>query len=481
MLASSLPSKIQLPFANTGTKNTIPVPSQIGITPGAASYTDGFPPLTFTPLASGGIPPDGADVNGILNAVTAVQQWQSAGGIFKFDSAFSTAIGGYPAGAILLSTDGITRWLNLVDNNTADPDGGSAGGTWLSLNAENGLTDVTGLAGTNVTLTSTQYKNAIITLAGTLTANIQIIFPVTKRKWIIINNTTGNFTITAKTSGGTGVIINQGSANAVYGDGTNIVDTQFVTATSIPQISPVSASVAANALTVGYGPASLTFRNATASDGSVQNVKAGTALSLTVPSGATLGTVSGNAERLILLVLNNVGVAELAIVNESGGVNLDESGVISTTAISGTSNSNNVIYSTAARSNVAYRKVGYVEITEATAGTWATGPTKVQGIGGQAGVNGQTIGIGQTYQIVTGSRTSGVTYYNTTGKPIFVTISASTSTAGSLSPTVSGVALPVVAIVAGTAMGTSFIVPPEFSYSVVIAGTVTGTTWVELR
>src|SRR5574340_119594 len=98
MLASNIPSKIQLPFASSGTKNTIPVPSQIGITPGAASYTDGFPPLTFTALTAGGIPPDGADVNGVLNAITAIKQWQSAGGHFKYDSAFSTAIGGYPAG-----------------------------------------------------------------------------------------------------------------------------------------------------------------------------------------------------------------------------------------------------------------------------------------------------------------------------------------------------------------------------------------------
>ena len=51
------PGKLVLPFANAGAKNTIPTASQIGIVAGAASLTDGFPPLTRTPLAAGGVPP----------------------------------------------------------------------------------------------------------------------------------------------------------------------------------------------------------------------------------------------------------------------------------------------------------------------------------------------------------------------------------------------------------------------------------------
>lgn len=229
MLASAVPSRIQLPFANAGTKNTIPVASQISITPGAASYTDGFPPLTFLPLASGGIPPDGADVNGVLNAITAIQQWQSAGGQFTYNAAFSTAIGGYPAGAILMSSDGLTEWLNLADNNTTDPDGASSA-NWAPV-ASYGITAVTGLTNANVTLSSTQFKNRIITLTGTLTGNVQIIFPTLKSEWKVFNNTSGAFTITAKTAAGTGVIIAQGGMSSVYGDGANIVDSGLMTQT----------------------------------------------------------------------------------------------------------------------------------------------------------------------------------------------------------------------------------------------------------
>lgn len=220
MLASEIPARIPLPFADSGTKNAIPTASQIGITPGAASLTDGFPPLTFTPIASGGIPPAGADFNGILNMITAVQQWQSAGGIFKYDATFSTAIGGYPAGAVLLGSDNETQWLNLADNNTTDPESSPA--DWAVLSSY-GITAVTGLTNTNVTLTPAQYSKSIITLAGTLTGNIQIIFPVTMQKCLVINNTTGAFTVTCKTASGTGRTVPQDGIQEFVGDGTNLL------------------------------------------------------------------------------------------------------------------------------------------------------------------------------------------------------------------------------------------------------------------
>lgn len=127
MDALDIPDKISVPFANTGDKNVIPVASQIGITPGAASFEDGFPPLTRTPLPSGGIPPSGADFNGVFFDITAIQKWQSAGGLFRYDSAFATDIGGYPKGCALGSADGLSVWINTVDNNTTDPDAGGAG------------------------------------------------------------------------------------------------------------------------------------------------------------------------------------------------------------------------------------------------------------------------------------------------------------------------------------------------------------------
>lgn len=90
------------------------------------------------------------------------------------------------------------------------------------------------------------------------------------------------------------------------------------------------------------------------------------------------------------------------------------------------------IYSTTARTNVAYRVVGFVDAVNTT-GAWAT-PVLVQGTGGQALAALSSAGYGQTWQDVTVSRVSGTTYYNTTGKQITVSarstegINATTST-----------------------------------------------------
>ncbi|MGE8567483.1 MAG: gp53-like domain-containing protein [Achromobacter sp.] len=133
MQASNAPSKSAVPFAQSGTKNTIPVASQIGVTPGAASFTDGFPPLTMTPLSAGGVPPYGADFNGILNFLSAAARWAQAGAGYPYDAAFSTAIGGYPKGAMLKQASGNGYWLNLAENNTTNPDTGGA--NWIALPA----------------------------------------------------------------------------------------------------------------------------------------------------------------------------------------------------------------------------------------------------------------------------------------------------------------------------------------------------------
>ena len=81
MLASSVPAKIGTIFgavcraAAFITWNPLPVPSQIGISNGRASFTDGFPPWCFS---AGGYP-WGQDFNGLLFMISAWDQWQNAG------------------------------------------------------------------------------------------------------------------------------------------------------------------------------------------------------------------------------------------------------------------------------------------------------------------------------------------------------------------------------------------------------------------
>lgn len=135
MKAIDIPGKLQIPFANAaggGFIRPIPVASQIGIQNGAASLTDGFPPLTFLPTGAGGVFPFGQDVNGILNEISAWSRWQAAGGPVVYDSVFQALVGGYPLGAIVQSavTLGLL-WLCTADDNVTNPDTG--GGGWRSL------------------------------------------------------------------------------------------------------------------------------------------------------------------------------------------------------------------------------------------------------------------------------------------------------------------------------------------------------------
>ncbi len=251
---------------------------------------------------------------------------------------------------------------------------------------------------------------------------------------------------------------------------------------AIPQIQSVTASVAANALTVGLDPTTLAFRSATLTDGTISSVTIPSALSLTVPSGATLGTVNGVQANLTILALNNAGTVELGIVNMGGGVNLDETTLVSTTAIGAAATAANVIYSDAALSSVPFRVVGYIAIAEAAAGTWATGPTLVQGAGGQAIAAMQSLGVGQTWQAVTASRALGATYYNTTARPIAVHIVGNQGTVGGFSilPTIDGVTLTYGFYGDnGTYGWADFIVPPGASY--VVTGDISIAYWDELR
>lgn len=180
---------------------------------------------------------------------------------------------------------------------------------------------------------------------------------------------------------------------------------------STPQIQPLpTPTFNAGAMTIPSAAYVLDFRSATPGAGGVTTVS-GSPAALVVPSGATLGTASGQQATLAILEMNNAGTLEQAIVNTTGGIDLSETGVISTTAISSSANSANVVYSTAARSNVAYRVAGYYISTQATAGTWATSPSLVQGAGGESMKH-----IGAISNSVTVATTSG-TVIDLTGVP----------------------------------------------------------------
>lgn len=104
----------------------------------------------------------------------------------------------------------------------------SGGGTTFDYLA----IDVSG--GGSYTLNTFQLNKISYNLTGILTANRDIIVPATVQQYWITNSTTGGYTLTVKTSAGTGIVVAQGDAQILYSNGTDVVKGQTGTSLSLP-------------------------------------------------------------------------------------------------------------------------------------------------------------------------------------------------------------------------------------------------------
>ena len=108
-------------------------------------------------------------------------------------------------------------WGDIVDTTHELPEDAIAGRLLKSVAgaADVTLTDNDGAAD--------EHRNMIHEFTGALTGNINVIVPDTSKLYFVYNNTSGSYTLTVKTSTGTGVAVPQGGREALYSDGTNIV------------------------------------------------------------------------------------------------------------------------------------------------------------------------------------------------------------------------------------------------------------------
>lgn len=318
MKSTDAPQKQPIPFGSNGPRDAITATTPSGSN--QASYDQGFPPITMTLKSAGGLPPKGQDMNQILFEQSSFNRYYAAGGGYAFDSAFSAGIGGYPAGARIPNTTLNGFWVNTIEDNSTNPENSTGALTgWIPQDSY-GITSITGLTSSSVTLTSLQASKDRIVLTGALTANINIVVPAWVKRWEVVNNTTGSFTVTIKTPSGSGVSISSGSTAMVIGDGTNIINNYspgaligvqyFVgTATYVPTVGTRSIIVEA----VGGGGAG----------GGAAATGAG---AVSVGSGGTAGSygkgryTSGFSGALI-----NVGNGGLPTASESGGDGGDSS------------------------------------------------------------------------------------------------------------------------------------------------------------
>jgi len=83
--------------------------------------------------------------------------------------------------------------------------------------------------GVDVTLTAAEARNQVMEFTGALTGNISVIVPAVAGVFVVGNSTSGSYTLTVKTSAGTGIAVTRGKNALLLCDGTNVVnaDTDF--------------------------------------------------------------------------------------------------------------------------------------------------------------------------------------------------------------------------------------------------------------
>ena len=222
MKSTDAPVKQIVPFGANGPRDAITATTPSGSN--QASYDQGFPPITMTLKSAGGLPPKGQDMNQILYEGSTFDRYFAAGGSYPYDASFASGIGGYPLGARVLNSVKSGFWVNTIEDNTANPENTTAALTGWVPQESPGITTISGLSSSSLTLNSVQASKSRLVLNGSLTANINIVVPAWVKIWQVVNNTTGSFTVTIKTPSGTGVAMAAGTTHYVIGDGTNIIE-----------------------------------------------------------------------------------------------------------------------------------------------------------------------------------------------------------------------------------------------------------------
>lgn len=160
-----------IPFAVNGEKNTIQVYRQANQDQEDATFSEGWPKITMIPLSSGGIPPKGLDINGVLYQLSLDTVHRQSGKQMQFDATYASNIKGYSKGAMLQSSDLTRLYLNTVDGNLTDPDSSSASGWNVYAQTPTATSTTTGTVKIADNLTSTATDTALTANQGRILAS----------------------------------------------------------------------------------------------------------------------------------------------------------------------------------------------------------------------------------------------------------------------------------------------------------------------
>lgn len=225
-----------------------------------------------------------------------------------------------------------TTYLELDDqatgaNNNTWGDVADANMTYLELAIARLLSVAT--TGGSTTLTSAQNRYPIIAITGVLVSNATIVVRTAEKNWIFLNQTTGDYTVTVKTTAGTGKTIPRQKAVKLYCDGTNV---EYARAPGIPH---AAAGGTVDAITATFYPATVA---ADLEDGYTWIVEAAGANTVTTPTfnpdGTGALTIKKNgAQALAVGDIRAAGHKLVLVYDKSGGhVELINPAIVAATA-----------------------------------------------------------------------------------------------------------------------------------------------------
>lgn len=147
-------------------------------------------------------------------------------------------------------------------------------------------------------------------------------------------------------------------------------------------------------------PGFISFRNSSG-NGARTLVTVTSNLSVTIPSGATMGHASGVPDFIHVYVMNQgSGVLQLCVSTEDLW---SEDFVWDSTVLNTASDLRTVLYSPAAETGRPIRFAARIDITETTAGTWASNATRTSGASGdRSGVISAAVGQSGAVSLSTG-------------------------------------------------------------------------------
>jgi hypothetical protein len=120
---------------------------------------------------------------------------------------------------LTLPADGDTNWGTVVNNGITSLVDSSVAGTATVVHDNTANYTLTSVNGT-----ADEARKMFLAITGTLTADRNVVCPTASKLYFITNSTTGGFSVTLKTSAGTGILVPNGRSVVLYCDATNVVN-----------------------------------------------------------------------------------------------------------------------------------------------------------------------------------------------------------------------------------------------------------------